>query len=102
MKRLVRFSKQVAAYLEEPQCDLEYKGCTRRADTFYDVHGCANYYACSNCGNMLAAQMLKSFTTHKVLRCKKCESDVSAYGFVTITELNMKEENEKKKKSTGW
>lgn len=93
--RLVRFAKGFATYLNEPECELEYKGCRKRASAFYNIHGCASYYACTLCGNALAAQMLRSFIAHERLTCKRCGKDVTKLrGYLSITEL--KEENEKK------
>lgn len=99
--RLVRFANGVATYLNEPECDLSYKGCMKRARVFYNVHGCASYYACNTCGNMLAAQMLKSFTEHDKLFCKACGKQVSLRGgYITITDIK-EEKSRNEKKTTG-
>jgi hypothetical protein len=88
---LVSFGEELTVDLQTPQCDLEYDKCTGVAEVFYDVHGCAQYYACGYCDRVLAATMLHSFIKYEKLECKVCGKMVSLPGYVKIVKL--KEEN---------
>lgn len=73
--------------LETPACELKWEGCTGDAAAAFRVHGCAFYYTCQNCRDIILKRIKCNFLRFRQMKCSSCGMEFTQGSYFNMTNL---------------